>query len=285
MKLQEFLDSGCIGSKLDKLKGSSVGINIQPETREVTADSYVEQERQKIEKLAGRKVYQITKGASACFSFFHKLGKNSPNVIHLGNGYYEIQFEDFSIFNEISQFGWTDVFMDAREVILPLMKTVEYASSERGYVFSISDDVSFYYYFVPKLKYPKATTPFLEWLRKKKKIVLPKGKISLWNKNEKIDNEHDPTIYDTIIWYHRVQFLTGVPMKNIKFEPDLANYNLWLKNTVIPKLAVTKKKPGSFYRSMISCPDHVDFNILDVTQDMIDEYIVEANSSTYKVLR
>ena len=285
MKLQEFLDSGCIGSKLDKLKGSSVGINIQPETREVTADSYVEQERQKIEKLAGRKVYQITKGASACFSFFHKLGKNSPNVIHLGNGYYEIQFEDFSIFNEISQFGWTDVFMDAREVILPLTKTVEYASSERGYVFSISDDVSFYYYFVPKLKYPKATTPFLEWLRKKKKIVLPKGKISLWNKDEKIDNEHDPTIYDTITWYHRVMLITGVPMKNIKFEPDLDNYNLWLKNTVIPKLAVTKKKPGSFYRSMINCPNHVDFNVLDVTQDMVDEYINEANSSTYKVLR
>ena len=73
MKLQEFLDSGFIGKSVDKIKGSSVGIYIDPSSREVSADSYVEAERQKAEKLAWKKLWVINKGASACINFFRSI--------------------------------------------------------------------------------------------------------------------------------------------------------------------------------------------------------------------
>ena len=297
MKLQEFLDSGYIGKSLDKIKGSSVGIYIDPSSREVTPDSYAEAERQDAEKLAKKKLWVINKGASACINFFRSLAKaNSPELKPLGNGYYELPFEDFSLYHKPVDIGWTDVYMDAREVILPLKKKVDYGSP-RGYIVSLvtgnvfDGNRSVSHYFLPYLTYPKAVLPFLEWAMKKKKLVLPKGKLVLWNKNQKISNDHaKPGLYNIASWVIDVQsFGVGVPMSNIKTREQVDDFNTGLKTVIKPTLEKSKKDldncPWIVHRDKVFCPDHIDVSELGITQDMIDEYVNEANNITYKVLR
>lgn len=293
MKLQEFIDSGFIGKSVDKIKGSSVGIYIDPSSREVSADSYVEAERQKVEKLAGKKLWVINKGASACINFFRSLARaKSPELRPLGDGYYELPFEDFSLYHQPCDIGWTDVYMDASEVILPLKKKVEYGPT-RGYVFSIRDGGFIDHYLLPYLDYPKAVLPLINWLKKKKKITLPKGKLTLWNKDQKIkDADGKPGIYDLSNWDIYVQTHgVGVPLSNIKTPEQLVDYNAWLKNTVKPTLEKSKqdKTNCSYFtpgrRNHLFCPDHITVVNLSITQDMIDVYMNEANSLTYKVLR
>ncbi len=298
MKLQEFIDSGFIGKSVDKIKGSSVGIYIDPSSREVSADSYVEAERQKAEKLAGKKLWVINKGASACINFFRSLfNAKSPELKPLGDGYYELPFEDFSLYHQPCDIGWTDVYMDASEVILPLKKTVNH-SSTRGYIVSLVTGNVFEgsrlvsHYFLPYLTYPKAVLPFLEWAKKKKKLVLPKGKLVLWNKNQKIETKDaKPGLYNIAYWAIDIQsFGVGVPMSNIKTREQIDDFNTGLKTVIKPTLEKSKKDPTncpwfSYDRNKVFCPDHIDVSDLDVTQDIVDEYIKEANSATYKVLR
>lgn len=297
MKLQEFLDSGYIGKSLDKIKGSSVGIYINPSSREVSADSYAEAERQDAEKLAKKKLWVINKGASACINFFRSLAKaNSPELRPLGDGYYELPFEDFSLYHQPQDIGWTDIYMDAREVILPLKKKVDYGSP-RGYIVSLitgnvfDGNRSVSHYFLPYLTYPKAVLPFLEWAKKKKKLVLPKGKLALWNKNQKISNDHaKPGLYNIDYWMVDVQsFGVGVPISNIKTREQVDDFNTGLKTIIKPTLEKSKKDldncPLVVYRDKIFCPDHIDVTDLVITQDMINEYMTETNSVTYKVLR
>lgn len=298
MKLQEFLDSGFIGKSLDKIKGSSVGIYIDPSSREVSADSYVEAERQKAEKLAGKKLWVINKGASACINFFRSLfDAKSPELRPLGNGYYELPFEDFSLYHQPLDIGWTDVYMDASEIILPLKKKVDYGSA-RGYIVSLvtgnvfDGNRSVSHYFLPYLTYPKAVLPFLEWAMKKKKLVLPKGKLVLWNKNQKISNDHaKPGLYNIASWVIDVQsFGVGVPMSNIKTREQIDDFNTGLKTVIGPTLEKSKKDPTncswfSHDRDKVFCPDHINVSDLGITQDMINEYMTEANSVVYKVIR
>ncbi len=297
MKLQEFINSGFIGKSLDKIKGSSVGIYIDPSSREVSADSYVEAERQKAEKLAGKKLWVINKGASACVNFFESLfDAKSPELRPLGDGYYELSFGDFSLYHQPCGIGWTDIYMDAREVILPLKKKVEY-SSPRGYIVSLVTGNVFdgnrlvSHYFLPYLTYPKAVLPFLEWAMKKKKLTLPKGKLALWNKNQKISNDHAKSgLYNIDSWVIDIQsFGVGVPMSNIKTREQVDDFNTGLKTVIKPTLEKSKKDldncPWVVYRDKVFCPDHINVSELGITQEMIDEYVNEANSITYKVLR
>lgn len=297
MKLQEFIDSGFIGKSVDKIKGSSVGIYIDPSSREVSADSYVEAERQKAEKLAGKKLWVINKGASACVNFFESLfDAKSPELRPLGDGYYELSFGDFSLYHQPCGIGWTDIYMDAREVILPLKKKVEY-SSPRGYIVSLVTGNVFdgnrlvSHYFLPYLTYPKAVLPFLEWAMKKKKLTLPKGKLALWNKNQKISNDHAKSgLYNIDSWVIDIQsFGVGVPMSNIKTREQVDDFNTGLKTVIKPTLEKSKKDldncPWVVYRDKVFCPDHINVSELGITQEMIDEYVNEANSITYKVLR
>lgn len=297
MKLQEFLDSGFIGKSVDKIKGSSVGIYIDPSSREVSADSYVEAERQKAEKLAGKKLWVINKGASACIDFFESLAKaKSPELKPLGDGYYELPFEDFSLYHQPQDIGWTDIYMDAREVILPPKKKAEYGPT-RGYIVSLVTGNVFdgnrlvSHYFLPYLTYPKAVLPFLEWAMKKKKLTLPKGKLSLWNKNQKISNDHaKPGLYNIDSWAVDVQsFGVGVPMSNIKTREQVNDFNTGLKTIIRPTLEKSKKDldncPWVVYRDKVFCPDHIDVSELNITQEMVDEYMNEVNNITYKVLR
>ncbi len=297
MKLQEFIDSGFIGKSVDKIKGSSVGIYIDPSSREVSADSYVEAERQKAEKLAGKKLWVINKGASACVNFFRSLfNAKSTELRPLGDGYYELPFEDFSLYHQPCDIGWTDIYMDAREVILPLKKKVEY-SSPRGYIVSLVTGNVFdgnrlvSHYFLPYLTYPKAVLPFLEWAMKKKKLTLPKGKLALWNKNQKISNDHAKSgLYNIDSWVIDIQsFGVGVPMSNIKTREQVDDFNTGLKTVIKPTLEKSKKDldncPWVVYRDKVFCPDHINVSELGITQEMIDEYVNEANSITYKVLR
>lgn len=291
MKLKDFIDSGFL-NRLDKIKGSAVGIYIDPSSREVTADSSAESERQAVEKLTGKKIWVVVKGTSACRDYIRSLlDAKSPEIKQIGGGYYEIAFEDFSLYNRPLSLGWSEILMDAREVILPLKKAVEYASP-RGYVFSIMERrLDRKYYFMPYLKYPKAVLPFINWLVKKKKITLPKGKLVLWNKTQKIEETRDkPGFYDLSEWCLEIQeFGVGVPMTNIKTKEQIDDLNSYLKNTVKPTLEKSKADKTNCswvrYRSALTCPDHIDITTLDITQDMVDEYINEANSTTYKVLR
>ena len=298
MKLQEFLDSGFIGKSVDKIKGSSVGIYIDPSSREVSADSYAEAERQKAEKLAGKKLWVINKGAYACITFFRSLAKaKSPELKPLGDGYYELPFEDFSLYHQPLDIGWTDVYMDAREVILPPKKKAEYGQ-ERGYIVSlIVGDIdegnrSISHYFLPYLTYPKAVHPFLEWAVKKKKLILPKGKLILWNKNQKIETKYaKPGLYNLASWEIEVQsFGVGVPISNIKTYDQISDFNNKLKNTILPTLEKSKKDLDNcprfvFDRDKVFCPDHIDVSELNMTQEVVDEYMNEVNNITYKVLR
>ena len=285
MKLQDFIDSGYIGKSVDKIKGSSVGIEIRQETKEVIPNSFAEKARQDVSRLTGKKIWSVVKGASACHSFIHWAVENKPKeVINIGEGYYEVPFEDFSIYSQYSA-HWlgTEILMDAREVILPPKKTIGYGT-ERGYVVSVYDSV-FNYYFCPYLQYPSSFVPFFKWLVKKKKISIPKGEEPpiIWNK--------DQVPKDLIEWYHRTIYVTGVPMKNIKTADDLVDYNIWLKTVVVPSLTTMKKADGGKtfgkdWLKHIHCPDNVNFTILsEITQEIVDEYIKETNGITYKVLR
>ncbi len=297
MKLQEFLNSGFIGKSVDKIKGSSVGIYIDPSSREVTPDSYSEAERQKAEKLAGKKLWVINKGASACINFFESLfDAKSTELRPLGDGYYELPFEDFSLYYQPCDIGWTDIYMDAREVILPLKKKVNYGSA-RGYIISLvtgnvfDGNRSVSHYFLPYLTYPKAVLPFLKWAMKKKKLTLPNGNLSLWNKNQKISNDHaKPGLYNIDSWVVDVQsFGVGVPMSNIKTREQIDDFNTGLKTIIRPTLEKSKKDldncPWVVYRDKVFCPDHIDVSELNITQEMVDEYMNEVNNITYKVLR
>ena len=292
MKFQNFIDSGFIGKSVDKLKGSSVGIYIDPSSREVSEDTSAEEERKAVERLTGKKIWVVVKGTSACRDYIKSLiDAKSPEIKQIGEGYYEIPFEDFSLYNKPLIMCWSEILMDAREVILPLKKAVEYGSP-RGYVFTIHSGRKNSHYFLPYLKYPKAVKPFLDWLKKKKKITLPKGKLFLWNKDQKISTDYaNPGMYNISSWEIDIQeFGVGVPMSNIKTSEQIEDYNTRLKNDIKPVLEKSKKDltncPRCVYgRDTIVCPDHIKITTVDMTQETIDEYIKEANSVTYKVLR
>ena len=285
MNIQDFIDSGFIGKSVDKIKGSSVGIFIDQGSKEVYADSSAEAERQEVEKLTGKKIWVVVKGTSACRDFIKSLiDVKNPEVKQIGGGYYEVPFDDFSLYHKPLDVAWSEVLMDAREVILPPKKTIEYGPS-RGYVVSVRGTTSFKYYFCPYLQYPASFAPFFKWLVKKKKITISKGEAQplVWNKDKLPKN--------LIEWYHQTMFLTGVPMKNIKAEDDLEIYNEWLKTVVVPYLDSMKKKDGGKtfgqeWLDHISCPDNVSFTVLTgITQEVVDEYMKEANGVVYKVLR
>ena len=285
MNIQDFIDSGFIGKSVDKIKGSSVGIFINQGSKEVYADSSAEAERQEVEKLTRKKIWVVVKGASACRDFIKSLiDLKNPEVKQIGGGYYEVPFDDFSLYHKPLDVAWSEVLMDAREVVLPPKKAVEYGPS-RGYVVSVRGTTSFKYYFCPYLQYPVSFAPFFKWLMKKKKISVPKGEEQpvIWNK--------DQVPKDLIEWYHRTIYVTGVPMKNIKTADDLPVYNRWLKTVVVPSLTAMKKADGGKtfgkdWLKHIHCPDNVNFTILsEITQEIVDEYIKETNGITYKVLR
>lgn len=293
MKLQKFIDSGFLGKELDKIKASSVGIYIDPSSREVSGDSSAETERQIVEALTKKKIWVVVKGTSACRKFIKSLiDAKDPEVKQIGSGYYEIPFEDFSLYSRPLALGWTEILMDAREVILPPKKTVEHASP-RGYVFTIRSGAKASHYFLPYLSYPKAILPFINWLKKKKKITLPKGKLILWNKDWKIEESRDKAgCYDLSSWEINIQsFGARVPLSNIKTAEQIDDYNSTLKNIVKPTLEKSRNDltNQSWFvparRKYIVCPDHINVTTLDVTQEMVDEYIKDANSATYKVLR
>ena len=187
--------------------------------------------------------------------------------------------------------------MDAREVILPLKKKAGYGSL-RGYVVSLVTGNVFdgnrlvSHYFLPYLTSPKAVLPFLKWAMKKKKIVLPKGDLVLWNKNQKISDDHaKPGLYNISSWAIDVQsFGVGVPMSNIKTREQIDDFNTGLKTVIRPTLEKSKKDLTncpwfSHDRNKIFCPDHVDVSELNITQEIVDEYMNEVNNITYKVLR
>ena len=151
--------------------------------------------------------------------------------------------------------------------------------NSRVYVLSLAD-TDFHYYLLPYLNYPKSMKPFLKYLEKEGKIE--KG-CRLWNKDEEI---YTPVsgIIDILNWWNNVQREYGAPMRNIKTLDDLDCYNAWLKDTVIPDIAVTKAnfKPTAHSSSLsivrlLSCPSEIKVETIDLTQADIDDYIKEAN--------
>lgn len=290
MKIQDFLDSGFIGKTTDKLKGSSVGIDIRysGSYSEVSPDSYAEKARQDVSRLTGKKIWSVVKGKIASMEFLFWAVENKPDdVIYLGEGYYEVPFEEFSIYGKYSKYHLgIEVLMDAKEVILPPKSTATLAKLSRTYVLSRADS-TFHYYLLPYLNYPNSLAPFIKWLGKKKKLVIKD--LVIWNKDQNIYKS--PGAINLITWGNDVQADLGAPMRNIKTEDDLNDYNEWLEKEVGPDLEKAKASdPGgsALWEKMVRCfhcPTKIDVVKVDITQSDIDDYIKEVNGPTFKVIR
>ena len=310
LTINDLAQSKLRSSSLDKLHGQKKAIELcysGDEVYHVSDDARTEEIRQRLEKATGKAVYVIDKGSSFVDEFFDSISESNPTeVIDIDDEFEEIKFTDFSLYH-VKGYTYSPVFMDAREIILPPKSTVE-RGIKRLYIVKLDGNL----YKLPELEYPKIIVQFLKWAKKKKKLAI-NSIDEIWNYEKKIvffkagdSLGRDGAIdwYETGDGYWGNQFFcNGYPVKNLKTEDDLVNYNDWLQsdyksiidasNKIYKKCwQADKRTPGgaryhdSFWTGRIkTVPYKLDpTEITTITQADVDQFINEWNNK-YQVKR
>ena len=213
-------------------------------------------ELEKAEHMAKEKLWMIDKGGSFVWDFM--LEHDGIEI----EGGKMIKFEQDIRFYLFPGHG---LYMNVRRIILPPKKTVEVGKTKRLYV--LKDGKSLYK--TPMLLFPPSPKELLKWLRKKKKIKVGKD-TEIWNRNETLDK-----------WY-----ISYTPMKNIKSEEDLIDYNSWIETeyrdwivNVYNKYWTRREFQGKPERAVKINP-----TLLEIKQEDIDQFVIDYNNR-FKVER
>lgn len=248
-------------TKLDRITG----------TRSVTRkDGYMfvelsegdKKDLETIDNLTGKTLYIVEHGASQVMDLFEEgnsqvviddsTGKTglAVNVIDISGDFMLYRVKDT---NKPDTFRWwnTKVYIDAKRVDLPFLKTPTLGKESRIYMV-VTEDYEIYKF--PKLMYPNPIKDFFKWLKKKKKISI-KVK-SICDRNESFEN-----------------CLGWVPKRNIKGEGEILEY-------------IKELEGDTSWRSWCSDWANKFKNIKDITitQEDINDYISEAKNR-YKIYR
>ena len=310
LTINDLAQSKLRSSSLDKLHGQRKAIEFRYEGSEAydfRDDEKTESIRQELEKLTGKTICVIDKGGSFVEDFFNNIKSEKPTeLIDLGD-FYELKFPDFSLYYLYKAgYYWNTTFMDAREIILPPKSTSE-RGQKRLYIARINRKL----YKLPELEYPKTMVQFLKWAKKKKKITF--DHVDLWNYEKKLVffKTGDSLGRDGAVDWDEVEggwgsnpfFCEGYPIRNLKTEDDLIQYNTWLlgdyKTTIETSNKIynkcwkaNKSNPRSCYsdyyweRRIIDVPDKKlnPTEITTITQADVDQFINEWNNK-YQVKR
>ena len=211
---------------------------------------------EKAEHMAKEKLWMIDKGESFVWDFM--LEHDGIEV----EGGKMIKFEQDIRFYLFPGHG---LYMNVRRIILPPKKTVEVGKTKRLYV--LKDGKSLYK--TPMLLFPPSPKELLKWLRKKKKIKVGKD-TEIWNRNETLDK-----------WN-----ISYTPMKNIKSEEDLIDYNRWIETeyrdwivNVYNKYWTRREFQGRHERAVKINP-----TLREIKQEDIDQFVIDYNNR-FKVER
>ena len=213
-------------------------------------------ELEKAEHMAKEKLWMIDKGES--FVLYFMLEHDGIEI----EGGKMIKFEQDIRFYLFPGHG---LYMNVRRIILPPKKTVEVGKTKRLYV--LKDGKSLYK--TPMLLFPPSPKELLKWLRKKKKVKVGKD-TEIWNRNETLDK-----------WN-----ISYTPMKNIKSEEDLIDYNSWIETeyrdwivNVYNKNWTRREFQGKPERAVKINP-----TLLEIKQEDIDQFVIDYNNR-FKVER
>jgi hypothetical protein len=208
-------------------------------------------ELEKAEHIAKEKLWLVDKGESFVYDFMR--GHNGED---LGNGNERYDFEQEVRFYCLRGLG---IYMNVRRIVLPPKKTVEVGKTKRLYV--LRDGREFWK--TPSLLFPSSPKDLLKWLRKKKKIKLGKD-TEIWNHNETLDK-----------W--RISY---TPMKNIKSEEDLSDYNGWIETEYRDWIVNVYNKNWTRIEFQGKPERAVKINpiLLEIKQEDIDQFVIDYNN-------
>jgi hypothetical protein len=193
----------------------------------------------------------VDKGESFVYDFIKK-----HDGVDLGNNCIRYDFEQDVRFY---CFRFLGIYMNVRRVVLPPKKTVEVGKTKRLYV--LRDGREFWK--TPSLLFPSSPKDLLKWLRKKKKIKLGKD-TEIWNHNETLDK-----------W--RISY---TPMKNIKSEEDLIDYNGWIETEYRDWIVNVYNKNWTRIEFQGKPERAVKINpiLLEIKQEDIDQFVIDYNN-------
>lgn len=277
LTINDLAQSKLRSSSLDKLHGQRKAIDFSHEGSEVydfRDDEETEKTRQELEEITSKTICVIDKGENFVRDFFRST--NPAELIDLGD-FYELKFPEFSLYWHYRAGGWNATFMDAREIILPPKSTAE-KGPKRLYVLAYDGKM----YNLPELEYPRAISPFLKWLKKKKKMSYTSAP-AIWNGDKKIHDEKGELNWVELMYGS----CYGYPIKNLKSKDDLREYNVWLLGEYkaeVEKYNKTLERTYGRYLKVVSLPTKLDPTEIAITQADIDDFIKEWNNK-YQVKR
>lgn len=206
---------------------------------------------EKAEHIAKEKLWMIDKGESFVWDFMQKCNEESIEKGEM----VKLEFEQDVRFYYLPRLG---LFMNVRRIVLPPKKTVEVGKTKRLYVLRDGRNL----YKTPMLLFPPSPKELLKWLRKKKKIKLGKD-TEIWNHNETLD---------TMVH-------TYTPMKNIKSEEDLSDYNGWIETEYRNWIENVHNK----FWTRVCVMDKskavkINPTLLEIKQEDIDQFVTDYNN-------
>jgi hypothetical protein len=208
-------------------------------------------ELEKAEHIAKEKLWLVDKGESFVYDFMR--GHNGED---LGNWNERYDFEQEVRFYRLRGLG---IYMNVRRIVLPPKKTIEVGKTKRLYVLKDGKNL----YKTPMLLFPPSPKELIKWLRKKKKIGVGKD-TEIWNHNETLDK-----------WS-----FSYTPMKNIKSEEDLTDYNGWIETEYRDWIVNVYNKNWTRIEFQGKPERAVKINptLLEIKQEDIDQFVIDYNN-------
>lgn len=260
MKLEELIKK----TKLDRITGTRSVVREGEDF--IALDESDKKLLNELDNITGKTLYLIEHGYSPVVYFIRDLeDNNSPELRRIYKSTDKavdmIDFGEFKIYRVVDldllsysiSISWRysgNVYIDAKRVDLPFLKTITPGKDSRIYIIM---DEEHNIYKLPELIYPSPIKDFFKWLKKKKKISI-KVK-AVFDRNETFDN-----------------YPGWAPKRNIKKESEIIGYIEDVKNN---------NKYGWLNGWINKLKNIKDINI---TQEDINLYISEANNR-YKVYR
>ena len=206
-------------------------------------------ELERAEHIAKEKLWLVGKGESFVYKFMKK-----HDGVDLENNCTRYDFEQNIRFYYIRSLG---IYMNIHRVVLPPKKTIEVGKTKRLYILKDGKNL----YRTPMLLFPPSPKELIKWLKKKKKIKL--GKVEIWNHNETLD-----------IWTY-----TYTPMKNIKSEEELVDYNNWIETEYRDWITNVHSKEWKEVRVLDkSKAVKINPSLLTITQEDVDQFVEDYNN-------
>ena len=208
-------------------------------------------ELEKAEHMAKEKLWMIDKGESFVWDFMA-----GHEVEEMEGGGRKYEFEQDVRFYYFPRLG---IYMNVRRIVLPPKKTVEVGKTKRLYVLKDGRNL----YKTPMLLFPPSPKELIKWLRKKKKIGVGKD-TEIWNHNETLEKWH----------------ISYTPMKNIKSEEDLIDYNGWIETEYRDWIVNVYNKNWTRIEFQGKPERAVKINptLLEIKQEDIDQFVTDYNN-------